>query len=96
MTLPHSHLNLKFMNTIAHAFQINNVTPKKGGKQPISATYASSNACMLHIHPPEYGFVVPAALPIRPPQQCTGLFLALGEGGALKTSSNAPFKRLHL
>lgn len=48
-----------------------NVTQKEG-KQPISATDASSNS-------PGHGSALPAALPIRPPQQCTGLFLAPGD-----------------
>lgn len=47
----------------------------KRGKRP---NYTSSNAHTLRIHPPEYGCVVPAALPIRPAQQCAGLFLAMG------------------
>lgn len=48
---------------------MNNATGKEG-KPLVSATYASSNACMLSIHLVEYGSVLPAAFAIRPPQQC--------------------------
>lgn len=66
------------MNTIVCASQISNVPRKEGKKELISATYATFNACKLLLHPPAHGCVVPAAFPNRPPQQCAGLFLAMG------------------
>lgn len=55
------------------------VLDKDKRKETIIATYTDFNACMLSVHPLLNGCVLPAAFPIRPPQQCPGLFLALGD-----------------